>query len=77
MSARRKIATVIAGATVALGAAATVALVHPIQVPHISFGAEQPAPAPEAGGAAEAPEAPEAPGVADVPEPGDTPDAGD
>ena len=77
MSARRKIAAWIAGATVALGAAGAVALVHPIGVPHISFGAEQPAPAPEAGGAAEVPESPEAPGLADVPEPGDTPDAGD
>ncbi len=51
-----------------------VALVHPIQVPHLSFAAEQGSPA---GGGAEGPEAPDTPGVTDVPEAGDTPDAGD
>lgn len=62
MSVRRKIATVVAGVSIAAGAAGVVALVHPIQFPHISFGAEQadqtpePAGAPEAADPAQAPE---------------------
>jgi hypothetical protein len=61
MSVRRKIATVVAGASIAAGAAGVVALVHPIQFPHISFGAEQANQAPEPAGAPEATNPAEAP----------------
>ena len=61
MSVRRKIATVVAGASIVLGAAGVVALVHPIQFPHITFGAEQANQAPEPAGAPEAADPTEAP----------------
>ena len=68
MSVRRRIATVVAGASIVLGAAGVVALVHPIQFPHITFGAEQANQAPEPAGAPEPADAPEVADPAGAPE---------
>lgn len=65
MSPRRKIAAILTGSAVVLGAAGAVAIVNPGALWHVPVSSEQPA------------DGPDAPGVPDLPEPGDTPDAGD
>lgn len=65
MSPRRKIAAVLAGSAVVLGAAGAVAITHPVNLWHAPASSEQ------------ANEGPDTPGAPDLPEPGDTPDAGD
>jgi hypothetical protein len=65
MSQRRKIAAVLAGSAVVLGAAGAVAIANPGNLWHAPASSEQPA------------DGPDAPGVPDLPEPGDTADAGD
>lgn len=65
MSPRRKIAAVLAGSAVVLGAAGAIAVTHPGNLWRSPASSEQ------------ANEGPDAPGVPDLPEPGDTPDAGD
>ncbi len=68
MSVRRKIATVVAGASIVLGAAGVVALVHPNQFSHITFGAEQANQAPESAGTPEPAGAPEAADPTEAPD---------
>jgi hypothetical protein len=65
MSPRRKIAAVLAGSAVVLGAAGAAAITHPGNLWQSPASSEQSA------------DGPDAPGVPDMPEPGDTPDAGD
>ncbi|MCB0939201.1 MAG: hypothetical protein KDB72_03065 [Mycobacterium sp.] len=65
MTSRKKIATVVAGATIVLGAAGVAGLAYQGEMPGTLFGHGQ------------SQQGPDTPGVPDLPEPGDTPDAGD
>ena len=68
MPSRKKIATVVAGATIVLGAAGVAGLAYQGELPGVPatlFGQQQ------------AQQGQDTPGAPDLPEPGDTPDAGD
>lgn len=68
MPSRKKIATVVAGATIVLGAAGVAGLAYQGELPGMPatlFGHQQ------------AQQGQDTPGAPDLPEPGDTPDAGD